>query len=301
MANSGQNSPPNTPYTANLPSSTTNFTSTWNSPGTGFSNYYSTPFSPTPSHFNARATLGTPVQSKRKFSGKENSHAVTDRNKRTKKPSLTISDKVKLFHGFLKNELQWSYSEALFYTSQATSSLDFNDSVLASADSRIQKWAVSRESITATLQHFFNGHVDYPPSKIIESWYKHPYGRLERESDEMYSTDTPYTDIKPVRPALSSFAAQAVLQKLTREADSAIATSSGLHLALSNKPNSTKKIEWRDIGAMTFENAEGIIKARTSVSASTCFHKLISFLLASSFVTLLIAWAVNQNSRIFDS
>ncbi|KAF8163034.1 hypothetical protein B0H34DRAFT_672131 [Crassisporium funariophilum] len=108
------------------------------------------------------------------------------------------------------------------------------------------KWNLLRESITATLQHFFNGNVKYPPSKILDCWYRHPYGCLEQTSPEMYTTNTPYTELKPICPALTSSAVQIVLKKLVAEAESAVSTSSGLHLLLSNKRHNKKKIKWRD-------------------------------------------------------
>jgi hypothetical protein len=262
MSESQQTDALHTPYKLNTHTPLANYSTSWNTPGTGVSGYYSTAFSPIQPHYSALATPKASSQLKRKSYGKENTPLPTDRRKRGKKSALTISDKVKLFHGFLKQELDWTFSEALFYTSQATTDLDFTDTALDLQDPRLKQWDTSRESITATLQHFFNGHVKYPPAKILECWYRHSYGRLERNSTSMYSTDAPYSDVKPVRAALTSFAAQIILKKLTREAESAIATSSGLHLSLSNKGlQREKKIEWRDIGALTFERAEDIITA----------------------------------------
>ncbi|KJA28108.1 hypothetical protein HYPSUDRAFT_801622 [Hypholoma sublateritium FD-334 SS-4] len=231
MASSGQNGPPNTPLRPVLFNISTPAHVPWNTPGTGVSNYYSAPFSPTPASHEGRATPGTSAPVKRKYLGKENNSLNTDPKKRRKKQALTNSDKVQLFHGFIKTELQWSYSEAIFYTSQATSNFDFDSTSLSNNDPRSQKWGASRESITATLQHFYNGRTEHPPAKILHSWFTHPYGRHERESVDMYSTHTPYTELKPVRVALSSFAMQTILNKAVREVEAAIATTSGLHLS----------------------------------------------------------------------
>ncbi len=74
----------------------------------------------------SQAASGKSAAVKRKYLGKENASLNTDPKKRRKKQALTNSDKVKLFHGFIKTKLQWSYSEAIFYTSQATSNFDFD-------------------------------------------------------------------------------------------------------------------------------------------------------------------------------
>ncbi|KAF8191273.1 hypothetical protein BJ912DRAFT_295157 [Pholiota molesta] len=259
MSESQQNNALHTPYKVTTHTPLANYSTSWNTPGTGVSGYYSAPFSPIPSNHNSQATPQNTLRSKRKAWGKENTPATAERRKRGKMSPLTISDKVKLFYGFIKHELDWTLSEALFYASQPTTDLDFSQTTLDAHDSRFNHWNISRESITATLQHFFNGNVKYPPSKILDCWYRHPYGRLERDSPYMYTTNTPYTELKPIRPALTSFAVQIVLKKLVAEAESAVSTSSGLQLSLSDKRHNEKKIEWRDVGALTFESAKEII------------------------------------------
>jgi hypothetical protein len=60
----------------------------------------------------------------------------------------------------------------------------------------------------------------------------------------MYSTSTPFSEIKPVRPALLLFAVQKVKDKLVREAKDAMLPSSGLHATTSDY--STRKANWAD-------------------------------------------------------
>lgn len=98
-------------------------------------------------------------------------------------------------------------------------------------------------------------------ASIIENWLKHPYGRLHRDSELMYSTTVPYSTIKPVRPALTSFAAQLVESKLVKEAEAAIMSSSGLHVSLSAKRSAIRNVEWTDIGTTTMEQTQEILKA----------------------------------------
>ena len=58
--------------------------------------------------------------------------------------------------------------------------------------------------MAAIMQHFFNGtgHGGFLAGSIVENWLKHPYGRLHRDSELMYSTTVPYSTIKPIRPAI---------------------------------------------------------------------------------------------------
>lgn len=77
----------------------------------------------------------------------------------------------------------------------------------------------------------------------------------------MYSLLISYTEIKPVRPALTSFAAQIIATRLEAEAEEAIKPENGLCVALSHKKHAAKKISWTDIGAATVERARKIIQA----------------------------------------
>lgn len=165
MSKSGQYDTFNTPYKPNLFSPLANFSPSWNTPGTGVSSYYPAPFSPIPSKHTVLATPRASGQSKRKSSGKENTSTTpVDHRKRGKKLPLTITDKIKLFHGFTKHDLGWTYSEALYYTSQATTDLDFTQTSLDDSDSRLSKWDTSRESITATARKSCPSKIDATPA-----------------------------------------------------------------------------------------------------------------------------------------
>lgn len=75
----------------------------------------------------------------------------------------------------------------------------------------------------------------------------------------MYSTSTPFTDIKSVRAALTSFAAQMVIKEIIREVEEAIKPENGLHVSLKGKKN-TNQVEWQDIGTTTFARVASIIQ-----------------------------------------
>ncbi|KAH9931747.1 hypothetical protein B0H21DRAFT_813891 [Amylocystis lapponica] len=123
----------------------------------------------------------------------------------------------KLAHVFAAlKDVRWNLSEFLYYAFQFK-------------DDGIQHRTTSH---AAYIQHFLHGRSSYTPATIIDIWFRHPDGRVPADSDDiayMYSTSVPFMDIKPVRPALSAFAAQLVRDKLVSEADAAIKPENGLH------------------------------------------------------------------------
>ena len=76
----------------------------------------------------------------------------------------------------------------------------------------------------------------------------------------MFSITVPYKDIGPVRPALSSFAAQTTTEKLLEEAEKVIKPGNELHVTLSNSKQTGKKIEWTDLGATTLQKIQMVIQ-----------------------------------------
>ncbi|KAF8185692.1 hypothetical protein BJ912DRAFT_1060520 [Pholiota molesta] len=179
------------------------------------------------------------------------------KKQKTKRP-LSVFDKLQKFYAFLKHDLDWSYGELLFHTSQDFTGYSTASNPLLPTNSNAAR--ATREQMVTVMTHFFNGNGQYTPANILLNWIKHPYGRLQRDSPLMYSTSIPYNSIKPVRPALTSFAAQIVQDKLVDEAEDAIKVSSGLHLSLSDHQTASKKLEWTDIGSATVERTQQIIQ-----------------------------------------
>ena len=109
--------PPATPHQRNIltPITPTPF---WNYNGVSNSS-----FSPFPSSLSLPATPVPPsssLGSGKKQKGKENSISRQTKKQKTLETTpelLTTGQKLRLFYGFLKYELGWSYEEALFYTS----------------------------------------------------------------------------------------------------------------------------------------------------------------------------------------
>ena len=143
-------------------------------------------------------------------------------------------EKLDCFFAFLQEKLKWTYGELLYHSSKGKSpgaqkKLGVDGRTLVTSNPK----EVKRNS--SIIQHFMHGRGTYGPADILNNWMQHPYGADERHSDFMYSTSVPYVEIKPVRPALTSFAAQTVKTKMIHEAENAIKLSSGLHVAVTRK------------------------------------------------------------------
>ncbi|KAJ7672981.1 hypothetical protein DFH06DRAFT_1319207 [Mycena polygramma] len=103
---------------------------------------------------------------------------------------------------------------------------------------------------------------------IVEQWMKDPAGRIPRYStskDLMFSTTTPFTEIGPVRAALTTFSTQTVGKKVAREAENAVKLTSGLHVSVGVRGPETK-LHWSDIGANTIPHVESVIEAEQRVA-----------------------------------
>ncbi|TFK73715.1 hypothetical protein BDN72DRAFT_868943 [Pluteus cervinus] len=84
----------------------------------------------------------------------------------------------------------------------------------------------------------------------------------------MYNLATPYPDIRDMRPGLTSFAAQVTLRKLTTEAEAAVDSKSGLHMALTKKTLEINTVEWADIGSQTPERVQQVLKTNQPLTWS---------------------------------
>ncbi|KAJ7921902.1 hypothetical protein B0H13DRAFT_2318024 [Mycena leptocephala] len=112
----------------------------------------------------------------------------------------------------------------------------------------------SRDQTHAQMvKSFLGGKGKYTPSDILAFWMSSPDGVLHAHDPDlanMFSTDTPYTEIGPVRAALTSFALQTVGNHLARGAERDVQASSGLQVSLTSK-NPAKKSGWLRIGENT--------------------------------------------------
>ncbi|KAJ7609777.1 hypothetical protein DFH06DRAFT_1346255 [Mycena polygramma] len=112
------------------------------------------------------------------------------------------------------------------------------------------------------VSSFLGGQGRYRASDILTCWMSSPDGVLHAHDPhltEMYSTDTPFTEIGPVRAALTSFALQTVGDLLARGAETAVHSSSGLHVSPTSQ-NPVKKMGWLRIGANTIPFVASVLE-----------------------------------------
>ncbi|KAF8172930.1 hypothetical protein K438DRAFT_1772364 [Mycena galopus ATCC 62051] len=130
---------------------------------------------------------------------------------------------------------------------------------------------VSRSNQHAQMvSKFLRGDGDRTPSDILACWMKSPYGAISQDSpgfDEMYSTTIPYTSIRPVRPALTAFALQTVGAHLARGAESAVKSSSGLHVSRRSE-DAMKQLSWSRLGSNTISDVGDILESHL---AAACY------------------------------
>jgi len=75
----------------------------------------------------------------------------------------------------------------------------------------------------------------------------------------VYSPSTPFIDIRPAWPAITSFAVQLVQKKLTQERMVAVRLSNGLYASTSAK-SVEKGVSWDDIGLTTVADVTEVLK-----------------------------------------
>ena len=184
-------------------------------------------------------------------SGKENSNphasriSQPEKKKRKYTPRRTLEQKIADFFILLKT-VDWSLAECIYY-------------LFTHVDSKGDPIRRSQQH-GAAVQKFLAGHMKYAPADIIHAWLHSKDGRLDRDSDLMFSLDTAYTEIKPVRPCLTSFAAQMVSKKLVREAKEAVHPTGGLQAVVSRN-SLLKQAEWADVGATTVPDIAATFQA----------------------------------------
>ncbi|KAJ6475857.1 hypothetical protein DFH09DRAFT_1342705 [Mycena vulgaris] len=102
----------------------------------------------------------------------------------------------------------------------------------------------------------------------LPKWMAHPDGRIPAHSpnlDLMYSTTVPYSDIKPVRAALTAFSTQTIGKKVGDEAENAVKLSSGLHVSIGKKHPETK-LRREDFGEGTIPHVQSVIERDQAIT-----------------------------------
>ncbi|KAJ7691191.1 hypothetical protein B0H17DRAFT_1133962 [Mycena rosella] len=118
------------------------------------------------------------------------------------------------------------------------------------------------------VSKFFKVEGDYRPSDILTCWMTNPYGAIPANSPpstDMYSTTTPYTAIRSVRPALTSFALQTVGEHLARGAEKVVQGSSGLHTSVKSR-DAVKQLKWVRLGSDTISVVGDVIESHLAAA-----------------------------------
>jgi hypothetical protein len=97
------------------------------------------------------------------------------------------------------------------------------------------------------VERFLNGRCEISVSQILEAWWTTADG-CGINSDEMYSVEIPYIQVRPVRAAMLSFTAQIIEAKLVDEAQRAIQETSGLHASVADETDNGS-VQWANSGA----------------------------------------------------
>ncbi|TFY63099.1 hypothetical protein EVJ58_g3444 [Rhodofomes roseus] len=184
------------------------------------------------------------------------------RNRVKRQKTLTIEEKLELVLTAIIDEAHWTFGEFLYYALRSKD--EYGKAVHGTSERHVN-----------CIRHFLQGSPQskFTPAMLADTMLCHPYGSKQRkdlahEGQLMYSTTTNWKEIKSVRPALTSWAAQKIFKQLTREADEAVKPENGLHAMQYKKAASSDgggepsahDITWADIGSATVLHVEDILK-----------------------------------------
>ncbi|KAJ7699248.1 hypothetical protein B0H17DRAFT_1256751 [Mycena rosella] len=154
------------------------------------------------------------------------------------RPSLDVRAKLhKIFD--LLDEVDWTVG-------------DFLHHMFVHADT--DKKPIHRSPRHAIIcQRFLSGRTTHSVARILEAWMTSPDSH-GYEDQVLFDTETLHQDIRPVRHALTAFAAQTSGDFLERESAEAVKPSAGLHTSIvvaSTDPseNNTITTQWADLGS----------------------------------------------------
>jgi hypothetical protein len=119
------------------------------------------------------------------------------------------------------------------------------------------------------MEQFLSGRDHYTVSKLLESMWI-TFDGAGHHSADMYSVAIPYLEMRPVRAAISLFAAQIVETRLLEEAQVGIDEDNGMHASITSR-NEAGRVEWASIGASLIP----AIQANLSQHMPLAFHYML--------------------------
>ncbi|KAJ3775082.1 hypothetical protein FB446DRAFT_843468 [Lentinula raphanica] len=115
-----------------------------------------------------------------------------------------------------------------------------------------------------SVSKFLRGETAQTAADFLKIWMCHRAGRHHQASPEMFSSadERPYHEIKPIRPALTSFALQIVASEMVSQAEIAIRPESGLHVHIPSKRQPIKAhvnvVDWSAFSSTTLKTVSSI-------------------------------------------
>jgi len=160
---------------------------------------------------------------------------------------LKIEQKLAVVFNAIDKDAHWTFSEFMYYAFRVKN-LD---------GTRLRR---TKQHATI-ISRFLAGRDKYCVSQILASWMQTPDGRPRSSEDlkNMYSPSTPFLDIGPARPTITSFAVQLVEKKLIQERTVAVRPSSGLY-ALATAKSADQTLSWDDVGLTTVADVTEVLK-----------------------------------------
>lgn len=218
---------------------------------------FATPWIPVSSYYPIPETpqitgnFSTPSDDERSHKSHNSARKSLNRSKSlqlsSKRTWQSIKDKVDEILGLLR-DWQWSIGMLLYY-------------IFAMKDMKGNQFEPTARH-TQMVSKFLTGETQVGVSKILDLWLKSPYGLppeedLEREM--LYSTTVHYISIKYARPAITSFAAQTVQEKLVKDAAKTVKSNGGLHTFTTQGDEMTSRY---DLGAHVFSDVMKIYQEK---------------------------------------
>ena len=194
------------------------------------------------SHNSARKTLNR--SKSLQFTGNQR---LGDTDSR--RPWRPIKDKVDEILGLLK-DWQWSIGNLLYY-------------IFAMRDVKGNNFEPTTRHIQM-VSKFLTGETQVGVSHILDLWLKSPYGLPPEENSErhmLFSTTDGYISIRYARPAITSFAAQTVQEKLVKDAAKTVKRNEGLH-TFTTQRDSDEMTSRYDLGAHVFSDVTKIYQEK---------------------------------------
>ncbi|KAJ3002595.1 hypothetical protein NUW54_g5764 [Trametes sanguinea] len=211
---------------------------------------------PYPPHSPESITPSTPLTPRRNKRGQPNENTPRgstadpeggDGSPKKKRRYYTIADKLSIVFDAIYDHAGWKFSDFLWHAFQ------------------YGRETHRDHSHAGAIEKFLKGRANYTPANIIELWLKHPDGCIT-STEPLYALTPAYTEIRPVRQALTAFAAQMVQQRVIEEAEDAVNPENGLHSSrrkvrsAGQAGQEKQRLVWADIGGTTIAEVSDVIR-----------------------------------------